>query len=194
VIHSGAKASCPAAITGENMDFVPIIVVVAWCVSLCVAIFVVPRIAARKACENFGLERVTQNGVTFYTPLGLDGEPFKIPIATKEKEDGSIEVVEGYAPLAYALPYLAAHMAAEKIKMSVLSAKGKISRQLNSASLAGEASFNPATLAAIEMLPKKYQGVALMLAQYLGQGPNQGGEASKAPRSGAINTDYRIKP
>ena len=155
-----------------------VIIVVAWCISLCVAIFVVPRIAARKACENFGLKRVSQEGKTFYTPLGLDGEPFKIPIATKEKEDGTVEVVEGYAPLAYALPYLAAHMAAEKIKFASMSAKGKIARQLNLASVAGEADFHPATLAAIEMLPKKYQGVALMLAQYLGktnQSPGTGG-------------------
>jgi hypothetical protein len=173
---------------GENMDYVPIIVVCAWIVSLCVAIFVVPRIAAKKACENFGLEQVTQNGVTFYTPKGLDGKPFKIPIATKEREDGSVEVIEGYAPLAYALPYLAAHMASEKIKMSLLSAKGKISRQLNSAALAGEANFNPATLAAIELLPKKFQGIALMLSQYLGNAQNNQGQASPEGRRGAPNT------
>ena len=175
-------------------SLVPFIIVGAWCISLLVALFIVPKLAAARACVNFGLVLVEQNGREFYTPLGLDGKPFKVPIATREKEDGTTEVVEGYAPLAYALPYLAAHMAAEKIKFSLLSAKGKISRQLNSAALAGEAGFNPATLAAIEILPKKYQGVALMLAQYLGQGQNQGGEASKAPRSGAINTDYRIKP
>ena len=167
------------------MDIVPIVVVVAWCISLCVAIFVVPRIAARKACENFGLERVTQNGVTFYTPLGLDGKPFKIPIATKEKEDGSVEVIEGYAPLAYAMPYLAAHMASEKIKMSLLSAKGKISRQLNTASLVGEAGMNPLTLAAIDALPNKWKGPALMIYQYLQNANAQPGQgASQSERSG----------
>jgi hypothetical protein len=176
------------------MDFVPVIVVVAWCISLCVAIFVVPRIAARKACENFGLKRVSQAGKVFYTPLGLDGEPFKIPIAQKEKEDGSIEIVEGYAPLAYALPYLAAHMASEKIKFSLLSAKGKVARQLNTAALAGEANFNPATLAAIEMLPKKWQGPALMIANYLGQTTNQGPPTQGGGDSkGKLITDYRIK-
>jgi hypothetical protein len=159
-----------------------VIIITAWCVSLCVAIFIVPRIAAAKACENFGLKKVSQGGKSFYTPLGLDGEPFKIPIATKEKEDGTVEVIEGYAPLAYALPYLAAHMAAEKVKMSLLSAKGKISRQLNTAALAGEAGFNPATLAAIEILPKKFQGIALMLAQYLGQ--STPGQPKPSERSG----------
>jgi len=116
----------------------------------------------------------------------LNGEVIKVPITTivKDKDGNETEKVSMVvAPLWYTILYGAGSMAATQVKMSLLSAKGKISRQLNTASLAGEAGFNPATLAAIEILPKKYQGVALMLAQYLGQNQpqNQGGASPEGP-------------
>ena len=79
-------------------------------------------------------------------------------------------------------------MAAQQVKMSLLSAKGKISRQLNTAALMGEADMSPTTLAAIELLPKKYQGIALMLSKYLGKGQPQGGPDQSSKRG---QTDYK---
>jgi hypothetical protein len=186
--NSSLQSRVRAAYHGENMiSLEGIIIVVAWCISLSVAIFVVPKLAAARACVNFGLKKVSQDGVTFFTPVGLDGEPFKIPVGETTDKEGNVVVVMGYAPLAYAMPWLAAEMVGQKVHLMSQSAKGKIAKQLNMAGLLGDADFNPATIAAIELLPRKYQGIALMLSKYLGKGgTTEGGavQSSKRVESG----------
>ena len=119
----------------------------------------------------------------------LNGEIIKVPITkiVKDKDGNELEHTEMVvAPLWYTILYGAGSMAAEHVKMSLLSAKGKISRQLNTAALMGDADMSPTTLAAIELLPKKYQGIALMLSKYLGKGQPQGGpdQSSNVGRTG----------
>jgi hypothetical protein len=122
----------------------------------------------------------------------LNGDVIKVPITkiVKDKEGNELEQTEMVvAPLWYTILYGAGSMAATQVKMSLLSAKGKISRDLNKAALMGDADFNPAVLAGIEMLPKKYQGIALMLSKYLGRGGTTeggAGQSSKPGNKGAI--------
>jgi len=152
------------------MDFVPIIVVVAWCVSLCVAIFVVPKLAAKRAMENFGLVQVESGGKKLFVPVGTDGEPVRVPIGTKKKEDGTEEVVYGYSTLPITLIYMVASETANAVKYSVLSAKGKLATQLNKAGFLGElkdAGIDAATVAIIESLPAKVRPIALLVARAL---------------------------
>ena len=118
----------------------------------------------------------------------LNGDIIKVPITkvVKDKDGNQVETTEMVvAPLWYTILYGAGSMAAEHVKMSLLSAKGKISKQLNTAALAGEADFNPAMLAAIEMLPNKYKAVGIMLAKYLSKG-STGGGAVQSSRSDKI--------
>ena len=127
----------------------------------------------------------------------LDGQVIKVPVTRiiKDKEGNEVEKVDMVvAPLWYTILYGAGSMAATQVKMSLLSAKGKVARQLNTAALMGDADMSPATLAAIELLPKKYQAIALMLQKYLGRNQPGQAEGGQSPRSGSINTDYRIKP
>jgi len=121
--------------------------------------------------------------------VDLNGEVIRVPVTkiVKDKEGNELEQTDMVvAPLWYTILYGAGNMAAQQVKMSLLSAKGKISRQLNTAALMGEADMSPTTLAAIELLPKKYQGIALMLSKYLGKGQPQGGpdQSSKHGQTG----------
>jgi len=118
----------------------------------------------------------------------LNGDIIKVPITkiVKDKDGNEVETTEMVvAPLWYTILYGAGSMAAEHVKMSLLSAKGKISKQLNTAALMGEADMSPATLAAIELLPRKYQAIALMLSKYLGKG-STGGGAGESSLTGKI--------
>ena len=144
-----------------------IIVICGWLISLLVALKAVPALAARRVSEQFGLELVEYKGKKMFVPVGPDGEPIQIPVGMKEI-DGKQEVVMGYAPLAFCLPYLAADMAAMKVKMALLGAKGHLSQQIKSRAIAeGD------TEALMMMLPKKVQG-AIAIAKMLGLGKNQG--------------------
>jgi hypothetical protein len=150
-----------------NADVIALIVVCGWFVSLSVAIFLVPRLAAKRVSMQFGLQMVEQGGKKFYAPCGPDGEPILIPVGVKDV-DGEQKVVMGYAPLAYSMPFMAADMAAMKLKMMLLGQKGQISQAIRNKALSEgdqEALF--------AMLPKKVQG-ALAIARMLGVGVNKG--------------------
>ena len=138
-----------------------------------VAIFAVPRLAARRISEQFGLELVKYKGRNMFVPVGPDGEPIQIPIGVKEV-DGKQEVVLGYAPLAYCLPYMAADMAAIKVKMALLGAKGQISQAIKGKAIA-EGDMD----ALMGILPKKVQG-AIAIARMLGIGKNQGQDTGES--------------
>ena len=102
--------------------------------------------------------------------MDLNGEIIKVPITkiVKDKEGNEFEQTEMVvAPLWYTILYGAGSMAAERVKMAVLSSKGKIARQLNDAAMAGDPDISPAVAAAISTLPRKYQAIALMLQKYL---------------------------
>ncbi len=117
----------------------------------------------------------------------MDGTIIKIPVTKviKDKDGNEIEqVTNEVGPLWLTVAYGLGTFAANQVKMSILSAKGKISRQLNTAALVGDADMNPATLAAIELLPRKYQGIALMLSKYLGRGGQPGGGAELSSKPG----------
>jgi len=150
-----------------------IIVISGWLISLAVALKAVPALAARRVSEQFGLELVVEKGKKMFVPVGPDGEPIQIPIGVKEV-DGKSVVVMGYAPLAYCLPYLAADMAAIKVKMALLGAKGQISQAIKGKALA-EGDMD----ALMAMLPKKVQG-AVAIARMLGIGKNQGQDAGES--------------
>ena len=145
-----------------------LIIVAGWLVSLAVALKVVPRLAANRVSAQFGLVEVEQNGKCFFAPVDPNGEPVKIPIGTREGKDGKLEVVLGYAPLAYCLPYMAADMAAQRIKMTLLGATGRVSKQLRDSALAegiaaGEGASTIDMLGAAGILPKKWYGIAKVL-------------------------------
>ena len=80
------------------------------------------------------------------------------------EKDGQQEIVWGYAGLAYTLPYLAADMAAQKVKMGLLNTKSQISKHLSAEALkSGDLD------SMIAFLPKKIQG-AIAVAKALGLG------------------------
>jgi hypothetical protein len=101
----------------------------------------------------------------------LNGEVIKVPVTriVKDKEGNEVEQTEMVvAPLWYTILYGAGSMAATQVKMSLLSAKGKIARELNTAAMAG--SVDPAIAAGLEMLPRKWQGPAAIILNLLGKG------------------------
>jgi hypothetical protein len=166
-----------------------VIIIAGWLVSLAVALKVVPKLAAKRVSEQFGLTQVTQNGQTFYAPVDPSGEPVKIPLGTKEGKDGGVEVIMGYAPLAYCLPYMAADMAAQRIKMTLLGAKGRVSKQLRDSALAegmavGEGASTLDMLGAAGILPKKWYGIAKVL-QGLNLSPGSGPTTNERPSGGS---------
>ena len=69
----------------------------------------------------------------------LNGEVIKVPVTkiVKNKEGEELEQTDMIvAPLWYTILYGAGTMAAQQVKMSILSAKGKISRELNTCGFA----------------------------------------------------------
>lgn len=142
-----------------------VVIIIGWITSLTVAVVIVPRIAAKRVCEQFGLTLVNQGDRRFFVPTDPnDGSPIKVPIGVKTAQDGSQEVVMGYAPLAYTMPVLAAEYAATKIKMTLLNAKGQVSKKISA-----EALKAGLTDELMPFLPKKLQG-ALAIARALGLG------------------------
>ena len=150
------------------MSLEALVVVVGWLVSLGVAILIVPKLAARRICEQFGLQRVNVNGKEIYAVEDLEGNPVKIPVGTKEGPDGT-EIVYGYAPLPMTLTYLAADQAAMRVKMTLLNTKSSISKQLSKEGLKAAMEQGGGLDAMLPFLPKKLQAAAA-LAQALGLG------------------------
>ncbi len=115
----------------------------------------------------------------------LNGEVIKIPVTkvVKDKDGNEFEQTEMVlAPLHYTILYSAGQMAAAHVKMSILSAKGKVSRELNTAAMSGL--VTPAMAAGIEMLPKKWQGPAAIILQMLGKGQPSGGPDQSSNKGG----------
>lgn len=139
-------------LTTEN-----IVVLSAWLgFTIFMLVYVVPRLAARRVSDQFGLKMVEQKGRRFYAPVDPEGNPIEIPIGVKEV-DGKQQVVMGYAPLAYTLPFMAADMAAMKIKMSVLGHKGNVSKGISNKMLNGLALGQVDLDEAMPLLPKNVQ-------------------------------------
>jgi hypothetical protein len=117
----------------------------------------------------------------------------KIPIGTRKGKDGETEVVLGYAPLAYCLPYMAADMAAVRVKMALLGAKGRLSKQMRDAAMAegmavGEGAGTIDQLAAAGLIPKKWYGIAKVLQ---GMGVNVGGKGPTTHAGQSGGSEYR---
>ncbi len=121
----------------------------------------------------------------------LDGQLLKVPVHkviknAKGEEEVRTDWIVG--PLWYSVSWALANIATEKLKMSAMSAKGKIARQLNEAGFLGElkeAGIDAATALLIESLPAKARPIALLVARALkGTGTTQGGrqEAGQTPR------------
>jgi hypothetical protein len=146
-----------------------LVVVVGWLVSLGVAVMVVPKLAAKRICEQFGLQKVTVNGRDIYAVEDLEGNPVKIPIGTKANAEGESEIVYGYAPLPMTMTYLAADQAAMRVKMALLNTKGAISKQLSKQGLQAAMDAGGGLESMLPFLPKKLQAAAA-LAQALGLG------------------------
>lgn len=146
-----------------------LIVIFGWLTSLCVAIFLVPRIAARRVCRNFGLDLVTQGGKEFYVACDPSGDPIKIPIGTKDV-NGTPEVIYGYAPLAYSLPIIAAEYSAQRLMASLRGAKADVSKKLSKEALASGLGDE-----IVAFLPKKLQGV-YAIGKALGWIPGSGSQ------------------
>lgn len=154
-----------------------IIIVTGWLVSLAVALKAVPALAAKRVSEQFGLVMVMQDGKRFYVPVDPAGEPVKIPIGIREV-DGKQEVVMGYAPLAYSLPFMAADMAAMKVRMALLGAKGNIGKTIKGQMMQGAADGTIDPEAMMQFLPKKAQAaIAVLRALGVGIGPAGAGSA-----------------
>ena len=120
----------------------------------------------------------------------LNGEIIKVPITKiiKNKEGQEIQQTDMVvAPLWYTILYGAGTMAAEHVKMSFLSSKGKLARQLNTLSEAGEAiGMDPKAAALLQMLPKKWVGPAAMIMQLMGKNASTGTQTPHRGGGGPI--------
>lgn len=155
------------------MSLEALVVVVGWLVSLGVAVMVVPKLAAKRICEQFGLQKVTVNGRDIYAVEDLEGNPVKIPIGTKANAEGEPEIVMGYAPLPMTLTYLAADQAAMRVKMTLLNTKSTIAKQLNKEGLKAAMQEGGGLETMLPFLPKKLQmAAALLQAAGLGRAGN----------------------
>ena len=124
-------------------------------------VFVVPEMAGRRICRNFGLMKVFQDGQELYAVRGPDGKPVKIPIGSKVV-DGVTTVVEGYAPLAWTMPYIAGQHAVLGIKNSIYGKAGKMTQEANRAAIAGMPIDQASTAIAMDAFAKGNIGKALM--------------------------------
>lgn len=153
-----------------------VVVLSAWLIfTLTMLVFVVPKLAASRVSQQFGLVEVTQNGKKFFAPVDPAGEPVQIPIGMR-KVNGEDQVVMGYAPLAFCLPYMAADMASFKFKllldnfkMSFLGAKGNSSKRLKGAVIDEVNAGNISLEDAMPLLPLSNKAkTAIAIAKSLG--------------------------
>ena len=147
------------------MNTEALIVVVGWLVSLVLAVVfalkVVPERASKRICEKFGLVEVFQDGKSLYAIQGPDGKAVKMPIGSKEV-DGKTVVVEGYASLAWTLPYVAGQHAVLGLKNSIYGKAGKMTQEANRAAIAGMPIDQASTAIALDAFAKGNIGKALM--------------------------------
>lgn len=167
------------------LDLTAVIVIVGWMVSLSVALFVVPKLAAGRVCRNFGLMVVkdSKTGRSIYAVEGDDGAPFKVPIGVKKNAEGEDELVMGVTTLPMTLAFMISESAAMKVKMGLLNAKSQISRQLSKQGLAEAMQAGGSLEQMLPLLPKKAQMI-VALAKTLGigsQASNSGSGTTNAP-------------
>jgi hypothetical protein len=121
-------------------------------------IFVIPKLAAKRAMTAFGLAEVqNSNGELIYAPVGPDGEAIKVPVARLGK-DGQVVVSQEYAPLAYALPTLAAM----QVKASFQGKVGNLKQSMERDLLAGMPMEAAAKVQAFKMAAQGKIGEAFM--------------------------------
>lgn len=143
--------------------------------------FVVAPRARSLICESLGLEKVKTKDGSVFTMLGPDGEPMKVPIGTKEGENGP-ELVMGVAPLFYTFSCAIADQAALKVKMGLLNTKSQISKQLSKQGLQQAMAEGGGIDQMMPFLPKKAQ-VAFAALKALGIGSQTAGNGPTAQNS-----------
>ena len=130
-------------------------------ISMSFGYFVVAPRASMIVLQRFGLVKVFQDGEVLYAVQGPDGKPVKIPIGTKEV-DGKTQIVEGYAPLAWTLPYIAGQHAVLGIKNMAYGKAGKMKQQAEDAILEGMPVEQASAAIAMKALAKGEIGKAFM--------------------------------
>jgi hypothetical protein len=139
-----------------------IIVVIGWAVSMSVALFIVPRLAAQKTMRKFGLIPVRNSeGEEIYAVEGPDGDPIKVPVQRVDK-DGKASVADEYVPLAYALPVIAAVQTKAFLTASIYGKAGKLTQNANNALLESMDINQAANAMALQAFAKGQYGKALM--------------------------------
>lgn len=151
-----------------------VLILVGWLTSLGVAFLfalrVIPKLAAKRACEAFGLTEVQlKNGQEIYVPVDLEGNPVQIPVGVTTNDDGTQTPVMGYAPLPMTLTYLAAQQAATLVHMKLMNVKSQVSKRLSKEALAQAMQDGGSIEQMLPLLPRKAQMI-VALAKTLGVG------------------------
>ena len=158
-----------------------LVVVCGWLVSMFVALFIVPKLAAQKTMAKFGLLPVrASDGRQIYAVEGPDGDPIKVPVARADK-DGKVTVSDEFVPLAYALPTIAALQTKAFLTSTIQGKAGRI-KQLAEKEILSEMPIEQAANAmAIDALMKGQVGKAFMafLTPKIAQALNQSGNAAR---------------
>jgi len=158
-----------------------VIVVCGWLVSMFVALFVVPKLAAQKTMRKFGLIPVRNSkGEEIYAVEGPDGEPIKVPV-TRTDAKGQVTTESELVPLAYALPVIAAIQTKAFLTSTIQGKAGKM-KQMADAAVLGEMPLEQASTAmALEAFSRGQYGKALMayLAPRIAASINERGNAGR---------------
>lgn len=155
-----------------------LVVVCGWLISMFVALFVVPKLAAQKTMRKFGLIPVQNSkGEEIYAVEGPDGEPIKVPV--QREADGKITVENEFVPLAYALPVIAAVQTKAFLSSTIQGKSGKMLQMANKAALEGMPIEQAASAMALEAFARGQYGKALMayMAPRIAAALNQSGNA-----------------
>ena len=133
------------------------IIAAAWVCSLLWGLLVVAKKASRWTLEGLGLVEVEQNGKIVLAAVDPEGNPIKVPVAIHDS-NGNIRVEDRYAPLAYALPTIAAM----QVKATLMGKAGSIKQQAEKFAR-GELPLEQAAQAmALEAFSRGKYGQALM--------------------------------
>ena len=157
-----------------------LVVVCGWLVSMFVALFIVPKLAAQKTMAKFGLISVKgSDGQEIYAVEGPDGDPVKVPVA--RERDGKVVITEEFVPLAYALPTIAAIQTKAYLTSAVQGKAGKMTQMANAAVLADMPLEQASTAMALEAFSRGQYGKALMayLTPRIAAALNQSGQAGR---------------
>ena len=158
-----------------------VIIVAGWLVSLGVALFIVPSLAAKRTMTKFGLVEVMNGaGEPIFAVEGPDGEPIKVPIQRIDK-DGKVTVTDEFAPLAYSLPVIAAVQTRAYLTSTIQGKAGKYKQMADKAVLEGMPIEQASQAMALEAFARGQYGKALMayLAPRIATAINQSGNAGR---------------